>query len=129
MKTQVQLSVAMNNEPGELGRLCRALAQAQVNIEGICVVDSIDVSIVRLLVADAASAKRVLHETGFHVAEHEVLVLDLENGPGVLARVAERLGQSSININYLYGTSHTGTRRGKIVVHVSDTASAGQALD
>ena len=58
MEKMTQLSIAMENAPGQLGRLCRALTQANVNIRGISVSDATDVSTIRLPVSDVPADRK-----------------------------------------------------------------------
>jgi hypothetical protein len=127
MEKMTQLSIAMENAPGQLGRLCRALAQANVNIRGISVSDATDVSTIRLLVSDVPAAKTALREAGVQFVSQEVLALDLEDKPGALERVTTRLGEAGVNIHYLYGTGDSG-HKGMMVLRVSDVDRARQAL-
>ena len=127
MEKMTQLSIAMENAPGQLGRLCRALAQANVNIRGISVSDATDVSTIRLLVSDVPAAKTALREAGVQFVSQEVLALDLEDKPGALERVTTRLGEAGVNIHYVYGTGDSG-HKGMMVLRVSDVDRARQAL-
>ena len=127
MEKMTQLSIAMENAPGQLGRVCRALAQANVNIRGIAVSDATDISTIRLLVNDVPAAKKALREAGVQFVSQEVLVLDLEDKPGALEKVASRLGEAGVNIHYLYGTGQSG-QKSVMVLRVSDVDRARQAL-
>jgi len=127
MEKMTQLSIAMENAPGQLGRVCRALAQANVNIRGIAVSDATDISTIRLLVNDVPAAKTALREAGVQFVSQEVLVLDLEDKPGALEKVASRLGEAGVNIHYLYGTGESG-QKSVMVLRVSDVDRARQAL-
>jgi len=127
VEKMTQLSIAIENAPGQLGRLCRALAQANVNIRGISVSDGTDVSTVRLVVSDVAAATKVLREAGVQCVSQDVLVLELEDKPGALERVASRLGEAGVNVHYIYGTGDSG-HKGVMVLRVSDVDRARQAL-
>jgi hypothetical protein len=127
MEKMTQLSIAMENAPGQLGRMCRALAQANVNIRGISVSDATDISTIRLLVNDVPAAKKALREAGVQFVSQEVLVLNLEDKPGALEKVASRLGEAGVNIHYLYGTGESG-QKGVMILRVSDVDRARQAL-
>jgi hypothetical protein len=56
MEKVTQVSVALENVPGQLGRMCRVLAQADVNIRAISISDAADLSTIRLCVSNAAAA-------------------------------------------------------------------------
>ena len=128
MEKATQLSVTMENIPGQLERLCRALAQARVNIRGISVSDATDLSTVRLLVSDPSAAQEALEEVGLPCMTQDVLVLELKDKPGALEAVAARLGASRINIHYIYGSGDTGQGKTILVLRVDDVDQARQIL-
>jgi hypothetical protein len=128
MEKTTQLSIALENQPGQLARLCRALAQADVNIRGLSISESSDVSTVRLIASDPGAAQEALRGAGLAFVAQEVLVLELQDRPGALERVALRLGDSGINIQYVYGTGDRGTGRGLLVMRTDDVDAARQAL-
>jgi hypothetical protein len=127
MEKTTQLSVALENVPGQLGRLCRVLVQADVNIRGISISDAADISTIRLLVSDPAAARKALREAGLPFVSQEVLVVELTDKPGALEDAAVRLGEAGVNVSYIYGTG-CGTGRAILVLRVSDVDRARQAL-
>jgi len=129
MEKRTQLSVAMENTPGQLGRVCRVLAQADVNIRGICVADASDVSVLRLLVSDTPAAERALRQAGLMVSHQEVVLVELDDRPGALEDVAVRLGQAGVNLHYVYGAANGPEGKAQLVLRVSDVEAAGQILN
>jgi len=123
-----QLSVTMENVPGQLERLCRVLAQAKVNIRGLSVADATDLATIRLLVSDPAAAQKALREAGLACSAQEVLVLKLDDRPGELEAVAARLGAARVNIQYIYGSGDSGKGKGILVLKVDDVDLARQTL-
>jgi hypothetical protein len=128
MEKSTQLSIAMENVPGQLGRLCRVMTGAKVNIRGIAIAEAADLSIIRLLVSDPEAAKRALRNAGVNFVAQQVIVLDLEDRPGGLEFVAGRLGDAGINVQYLYGTSDGTDGKAKLVLKVVDMERAWQIL-
>jgi hypothetical protein len=94
--------VRMDNAPGRLAVLTEMLAGAGVNIEALAAFGLDGEGVVRLIVDNAAAARRVLREAGLAIEEHEVLTTFLENSPGQLAAVARRLADSGVNIEAVY---------------------------
>jgi hypothetical protein len=128
MEKTTQLSVTMENIPGQLGRLCRILSQANLNIRGITVADSTDVSTIRLCVSNPTAAKTCLREAGVHFTTQDVLVVEVDDKPGALERVAARLGDAGVNVQYVYGTGDCAGSKARMVMRVSDVDLAKQAL-
>ncbi|MBV8967562.1 MAG: hypothetical protein JO331_00680, partial [Verrucomicrobia bacterium] len=105
-----QITVALENQPGQLASICDLLGKHAINIEAICVIDSIEQGVVRLLTSDPENCKAVLQQHGFYVIEGEVLVLDLFDRIGKLASIGTALAEARINIDYVYGSvEHAGS--------------------
>ena len=128
MEKTTQLSVTLENEPRQLARLCRALAHARVNVRGISICDASDVSTIRVIVSDPEAAMRALREAGLPYVTQDVLVLELKDEPGALERIAVRLGDCRVNIQYMYGTGDAGKGTGIIVLRTEDADAARQCL-
>lgn len=119
------LTIALDDRPGTLAALGRAAADAGVNIDGIAGIATAGEGLIHVLVEDAASARSALEGAGISVRDQrEVLVVDAEDRPGELARVAGTLGEAGVNIDLIYLTA-AGTR---LVLGVDDLEGARQAL-
>ena len=131
MKLQLakQLAVFLDNRPGTLGRLCEALAEAKINIFAISSSDTVDHIVFRMVVNDAAQAKRILEERGTLVVSTDVLMIDGDNKPGSLAEIANKLGAAKINIEYAYSATHPTAQKGLLILRVSDPKKALKALN
>jgi hypothetical protein len=103
------ITVYLDDQPGELARLSRILGDADVNIEGMCAVTSGGgAAEVHVLVDDLAPALEALEGAGVEIAgEQEVIVVPLEDRPGALAEVARRLGEAEVNITLAYLATST----------------------
>ena len=101
------LTVVLQDRPGELARLGQATGEAGVNLQGMCAFTGEGRGIIHVLVDDAkaAAARQALEEAGMGVAdEREVLVVDIEDRPGTLGELARSLGEASVNIELAYTT-------------------------
>lgn len=132
MAVKKQLSLSLPNEPGALGKACKVLAKADVNIQAIGVSDSADVGVVRILTSNPNDAKRALADASIMATPCDVLVLELPDKVGALASVAGKLARAKININYVYGSAcispQTASEKSLIVLGVSDPRKANQLL-
>lgn len=128
MERTTQLSVSLENVPGQLGRLCRVLAQAEVNVRGIAIIEGADISTIRLILSNPDAAKRALRNAGLAFVAQEVLVFPLPDEPGALESVAVQLGEAGINVQYLYGTGEGESGKATMVLRVADVDRAAQIL-
>lgn len=119
-----QLAVFLENRPGTLSRVCQALAEASINILAISASDTIDHTVLRLVVDDPRRALFMFEERGTLVVESEVLLIEGANRPGSLAEIASRLGKAKINIEYCYCATSPNSETGMMVMRVSKAAKA-----
>jgi hypothetical protein len=120
------LTVILQDRPGELSRLGQATGEAGVNIQGMCAFTGEGRGIIHILVDDAkaAAARQALEEAGMGVAdEREVFVVDIEDRPGTLGELARSLAETSVNIELAYTTFGV-----KLVIATDDMDSARAAL-
>jgi hypothetical protein len=121
------LTIVLQDRPGELARIGEATGQVGVNILGLAAFTGEGRGIIHILVADekATAARSALEAAGVGVADQrEVLVVDVENRPGTLGELARTLGEASVNIELAY-TTFGGI---KLVIATDDLDSARAAL-
>lgn len=128
MKIVEQLALFLHNRPGTLAAVCDALAEARINIYGLSVSDAADHAVVRLVVSDPRKAMHIFEEHGTLAVESEVLMIDNENRPGMLSRIAKELAAKKINIEYAYLASQPTARKGLLIMRVSDPRKALRVL-
>lgn len=129
MPVRRQLTVAWQNRPGELANVCRALADAGVNIEALATAEAGEYGAVRVLVDDVEAAREVFHEAGVAHTTIDVLVVELPHRPGALADIASSLASAKINIEYFYASAAPGRDTALGVFKVSDPVAAEAALE
>jgi hypothetical protein len=114
------LTVRVEDRPGELARLGEALGGAGVNVDGFSGTTTGGQGEIHLLVEDAASARSALEGAGIQVTgEREVLVVDAPNTPGELGKAARRLADAGVNIEVAFPTAD-----GRLVFGVDDIGKA-----
>jgi hypothetical protein len=126
--TATQLAVFLANRPGALARVCEALGKAGVNIHALATSDTVDHTVVRMVVSDPTKALMLLGEAGVLAIETEVLTIETASQPGVLAKIAERLAEAEVNIEYTYLAGGRGTEKGLIILRPSDVEKARRVL-
>ena len=123
-----QLAVFLANRPGALARVCDALAKSEINIHALATSDTVDHTVVRMVVTDPTKALMLLGEAGVLALETEVLMIETASEPGVLAEIAERLAKAEVNIEYAYLAGGRGSEKGLIVLRPSDVEKAQNVL-
>jgi hypothetical protein len=124
-----QLAIFLENRPGMLARVCEALAEAKINIFALSTSDTVDHTVIRMVVNDPKQALRVFGERGTLAVEDDVLMIEADNKPGSLANIAHRLADAKVNIEYAYCASHATAKKGLLVLRVSSPEKALKALN
>jgi hypothetical protein len=127
-RMDVQFSVFLANKPGVLAQVCRQLANQKINITAMCLMDSTEHGVLRVVTGEADRARKVFRELNLPTTENRVMLVTLPNRPGALSDVVERLASNHISVNYAYCT--TGAAGGKTVgiLQVSDPARADKLI-
>jgi hypothetical protein len=128
IETATQLAVFLANRPGALARVCEAMATAEINIHALATSDTVDHAVVRMVVSDPTKALMLLGEAGTLALETEVLMIETTSQPGVLAKIAERLAEAEVNIEYAYLAGGRAVEKGLMVLRPSDVEKAKRAL-
>jgi len=124
-----QLSLFLENRPGQLRAPCQALAQAGIDILTTSLADTAQFGILRLVVRDWQRAKGVLEQAGMVVNVTEVVPVEVEDRPGGLLSALSAIDQAGLGIEYMYAFA-AGTRTGKaaVVLRFHDVARAERVL-
>lgn len=129
MEIAKQLALFLDNRPGTLARVCDALQEAKINIHAIAISDTVDHAVIRMVVSDSRRALLLFEEHGTLVVESEVLLVDGDNRPGSLARIAHRLAEAKVNIEYCYSATSPSAKKGLLVMRVSNVKKALKILN
>jgi hypothetical protein len=118
------LTVILEDRPGELARLGEATGTNGVNILGMAAFTGEGKGVIQVLVEDAAKARAALEAAGIGIAdEREALVIDVNDRPGSLGQLARDLAEASVNIELAY-TTFGGVK----LVIVTDDLDAARAV-
>ena len=129
MQITKQLAIFLDNRPGMLARVADALAAAKINIYAITTSDTVDHSVIRLVVSDYRRAVHVFEEHGTLVVEDDVLMIDGSNKPGELAHIAHKLAGAKVNIEYCYSATPAESKKGLMIMRVSNASKALKVLN
>lgn len=124
MRVVEQLTIFIANQPGTLSEVCDALAGDRVNIYGLTISDTFDHAIVRMVVSDTRKALALFEARGTLVVENDVLLIENDNKPGSLSRIANTLAEHKINIEYAYLASMPSAKKGLLILRVGDPKKA-----
>jgi hypothetical protein len=118
------LLIEVENKPGALARVTAAVSDAGVNISAATCTRPGDTAAMHILVKHPEAAKHALAIAGVTVtAEREVVVVQADDRPGVLADLAHKVAAAGINIDLLYVATNT-----RVVFGAEDIEGLRRAL-
>ena len=127
MSVVTQISVTLENRKGALAELCSELARVAVNISAIYAEEeSKATGLVRLIVGQPETARRVLASLKLKFTEEDVLAVKVGDRPGALGKLTRKMAEKGINIHYAYGSIARGSSQALIILSVSDVAAAAR---
>jgi hypothetical protein len=129
MPVTKEFTVLMEDRPTALGKLCRALAERGVNILALQSFPIGGKIVTRFIVDNPTTAKTVLFDERLTFVESEIVNSKIAHRPGEIARVASRLGEANISINYAYCGLEPGTNAPLVFFGVSDVEKAAPILE
>src|SRR5947209_12733723 len=119
------LVIDVENSPGALAEVAAAISDAGVNLAAATCLGSGTRAELHILVPHAGAAKHSLAISHLAVTrEREVVVVDVEDRPGVLADLTRRIARAGVNLDLVYVAT-----RNRVVFGATDLAALRIALD
>jgi hypothetical protein len=121
----IDLVIDIENTPGALAQVAAAISDAGVNIAAATCVGPGERAELHILVPHAEAVKHALAIS--HVAvtrEREVVVVDVEDRPGVLADLARKIANAGVNLDLVYVATQN-----RVVFGAEDLPALRAALD
>ena len=97
-----QISVFLENKSGRLSRVTQILKEADIDILALCVADSNEYGILRMIVDKPAKAMEELEKAKFTVSLTKVIGVAIQDNAGGLSTVIELLAKQHISMEYIY---------------------------
>src|SRR5438105_1303860 len=121
----VDLVIEIENEPGALARVAAAISDAGVNIAAATCLGAEDRAELHILVPRAEPVRHALAISHLAVSrEREVVVVEVDDRPGVLADLTRRIARAGVDLDLVYVAT-----RNRVVFGAADLAALRAALD
>lgn len=118
-----QLTVFLENQTGRLAEVAKILKDRDINLQGFSTTEARDYAILRLMVSNVESARKLLKESGYTTHQADVICIEIQDRPGALYEILDILAKEGINIDYIYVIS--GSR---IILSVADISRTEEIL-
>jgi len=119
------LVIDIENTPGALAQVAAAISDAGVNIAAATCIGPAERAALHILVPHAGAAKHSLAISHLAVTrEREVVVVEVEDHPGVLADLTRKIARAGVDLDLVYVAT-----RNRVVFGAGDLAALKAALD
>ena len=123
-----RLSIFLENAPGRLYEATHALGEAGINLRSLCISDSSDFGVLRILVSDVGKARRVIMEKQLPARVDDVVAVEIDDTPGSLARILYPFKEKRVNVEYMYALAGASSGKAVMVFRFSDNDKAIEIL-
>lgn len=124
-----QLSVFVENKKGSLHQITDVLAKGNIDLRSMCIADSSDYGIVRIIADDVERAKEVLNSAGHIASIRDVTAFAVPDKPGGLAQVLSILEANGVEIEYMYALVTTSVDKAYAVMRTNDEKMTEKLLN
>lgn len=100
----IQLSVFLEDRPGELANFIKLLMDNKIFIRALTVAKTSEYGLILLLVDKPEKCIDLLEEKDFILSTAKVIGVRLNDNPIALYKIPKTLGENKINIDYCYST-------------------------
>ena len=111
-----QLMIRVDDEVGTLAEVTSAISSYGINLIAMCAY-SVDKTVAIMFVSeDNNAAKQILEKQGFEVQEQEIVLLSIDNKPGMLQVVTDKIAEAGIDLRLLYGSVEENAQICRVVL-------------
>ena len=123
-----QLSLFLENQPGELIEPCAVLARAGIDIRTLTLADTQQFGILRVIVSDWQAGAKALRDAGYVINVTEVVAVEVPDRPGGLTELLATLEGSGVNIEYMYAFTFGRADKAVLIFRFDDLDRAIELL-
>lgn len=123
-----QISVFLENRPGALLSMIRALAEKGIDMRALSLAETSEFGIARILVRDVAAASAALGEAGYVHSATPVVAAAIQDTPGGLEQALTALNGAGVNVEYMYAFVGSGNSGAYMVFRVTEPEKAAAVL-
>lgn len=124
----VQISLMMENRAGSFSSVVSFLREAHIEVLGLSLVDSVDITIARLIVNDPDTAIQRFLERGITHSSCDVVVVELRPGACGLSDCLKALLEAETNIHLSYPMLTQANGHPLLALHLEDADFARSML-
>lgn len=123
-----QINVFIENKPGRLMEMMKALAKNNIDIKAFSLADTTEFGIARMIVSDENAAKKAINDEGVIVKICDIITVAVPDKPGALMDALEILKENNIAVEYMYAFAEKFNGASVIAIRTDNQELADVAL-
>jgi hypothetical protein len=121
--------VQVPNRMGMLNRVARLVSDKGIDVQAVvATLDGSD-AVIRLVTDDHQRTMDVLRENNLNPQEARVVLVEVDNRPGLLRHITERLIAENLDLTYLYASATTKAEKCLVIFASSNNDRAMVVLN
>ena len=125
-----QISIFLENRPGQLSAICRELAETGINIATLSLADTSDFGIVRMITTSAQTDEAIciLREAGYTARTNHVICAAIDDRPMGLCRLLTMIEKEGLSVEYMYSFRRDGNGHALMILRLSENDRGAELL-
>ena len=123
-----QLIITVNNKVGTLAEVTSVLSSVGINLIAVCAYAVDNKGVIIFVTEDNNQAKKLLKDKKYDVREEEVVLISIDNKPGELQKLTEKIAKAKIDLTLLYGSVDQKGKTSRIILVSENNKAAITAL-
>ena len=124
-----QFVIFVENRVGQLLDIVRRFEGTKVRVAALSIVDSVDYSVIRIVLTHPEQGRELLERTGIPFLESDVIAVQLPAQTQPMIQICKALLQAEVNIHYSYPLMVHPHGKPAVALHVDNLEMAMETLE
>ena len=124
-----QISIFIENRKNALSELTNVLATHNISMRALCLADSSDFGIARLIVDNSEQVQAALERSHYLVKVTPVIAIEIPDESGSLNKILKVLADNGRNVEYMYGFTGRKTNSAYMIIRCTDIPETERVLE
>lgn len=111
-----QLMISVPNTVGSLAEVTSAISVSGINLIALCAYATGNMVAIMFVTEDNNAARKLLEDQGCQVREEEVILLSVDNKPGALQAITDKIAEAGIDLKLIYGSVDKDSKTSRLVL-------------
>ena len=123
-----QLIITVNNKVGTLAEVTHVVSSVGINLIAVCAYAVDNKGVIIFVTEDNSKAKKLLQDKKYDVREEDVILLSIDNKPGELEKVTQKIAKAGIDVTLLYGSVEQRGKTSRLILVSENNKAAFAAV-